>query len=108
MLSLLAAQTQSASALAKQLPVSRPAVLKHLAVLQDAGLIEREQAGREVRFVAHSQPLADAAEWMSVIATTWEHRLAKLKRVAEGRRQHDPRFAPAPWQYPQRDTPCSL
>lgn len=84
LLSLVSARSQSASALASQVPVSRPAALKHLAVLHDAGLVERELAGREVRFVARTQPLTDAAEWISAIAITWEHRLANLKNVAEG------------------------
>ena len=76
LLSLVSGKSQSASALAAQLPVSRPATLKHLAVLQDAGLVRREVAGREVLFVARSQPLTEAAEWIAAVATTWEVRLA--------------------------------
>ena len=87
LLTLLAAEAQSASALARQLPVSRPATLKHLVVLEDAGLIARERAGREVRFVARPGPLADAASWMSAVATAWDLRLSDLKDVAEGRRR---------------------
>src|SRR5690606_38985672 len=42
----------SATRLADRLPVSRQAVAKHLAVLEDAGLVTRERAGRETRFAA--------------------------------------------------------
>jgi DNA-binding transcriptional ArsR family regulator len=87
LLTLLAAEAQSASALARQLPVSRPATLKHLAVLEEAGLVSRERAGREVRFMAHPRPLADAAAWMSAVAMSWDLRLSDLKDVAEGRRR---------------------
>jgi DNA-binding transcriptional ArsR family regulator len=87
LITLLAVEAQSATALARQLPVSRPATLKHLVILQDAGLVSRERAGREVRFVAHPRPIADAASWMSTIAMAWDHRLSDLKDITEGRRR---------------------
>jgi DNA-binding transcriptional ArsR family regulator len=73
----------SATSLARHLPVSRPAVVKHLLVLGRAGLVTRRRAGREVRFVALPARLADTATWMADVAAAWDLRLAALKRLAE-------------------------
>jgi DNA-binding transcriptional ArsR family regulator len=81
------AQQPSATAtqLAADLPISRQAVLKHLAALTDAGLIDRERTGREVRYRVTPQPLSDAVSWIADVGAQWDSRLAALKR------QFDPR-----------------
>jgi DNA-binding transcriptional ArsR family regulator len=73
----------SASALARDLPVSRQAILKHLAVLQEAGLVAGERHGREVQFTVQPGPLLATASWMTRLARTWDERLAALKHYAE-------------------------
>jgi DNA-binding transcriptional ArsR family regulator len=83
-LDLLAARGEgSASALAAQLPVSRPAVVKHLTVLDRAGLVQARRQGREVLFTVRPEPLDSAARWMAGVAAEWDLRLARLKRLAE-------------------------
>jgi DNA-binding transcriptional ArsR family regulator len=73
----------TATILAAELPVSRQAVVKHLAVLDRAGLVEGRRAGREVRYVVRSERLADTARWMARVAAEWDDRLATIKRLAE-------------------------
>jgi DNA-binding transcriptional ArsR family regulator len=70
----------TATQLAAGLPISRQAVLKHLAALADAGLVDRERAGREVRYRVTPQPLSDAVSWMADVGAQWDNRLATLKR----------------------------
>src|SRR5918996_1987115 len=83
-LSLLAERDGStATTLAAQLPVSRVAVVKHLAVLDRAGLVESRRRGREVRYSVRPEPLEAAARWMTGLAADWDRRLAALKRLAE-------------------------
>jgi DNA-binding transcriptional ArsR family regulator len=83
-LSLLAERGEgTATSLAGELPVSRVAVDKHLAVLDRAGLVEGRRAGREVRYTVRTEPLDAAARWMAGIASEWDARLASLKRLAE-------------------------
>jgi DNA-binding transcriptional ArsR family regulator len=83
-LDLLAARGEgSASALAAAMPVSRPAVIKHLAILDRAGLVESRRRGREVLFSVRPEPLESAASWMAAVAADWDARLAALKRLAE-------------------------
>ena len=84
MLDLLAAQGQlTATTLAEQLPVSRQAVVKHLAVLHAAGLVGSAKVGREVRYAVRCAALDATARWMAELAADWDRRLAKIKRVAE-------------------------
>ena len=81
---LLAAIAQqpeaTATELAAELPISRQAVLKHLTALADAGLLDRERAGREVHYRVTPAPLSDAVSWMAEVGGQWDERLATLSR----------------------------
>ncbi|MDO9456848.1 metalloregulator ArsR/SmtB family transcription factor [Nocardioides sp.] len=73
----------SASALARELPVSRQAIVKHLEVLVAAGLVESERRGREVVHRALGGRLSDVARELDRIGRTWDARLARIKALAE-------------------------
>jgi DNA-binding transcriptional ArsR family regulator len=73
----------SATELARVLPVSRQAVLKHLSVLRDADLVMSTRKGREVVFEVRSEQLLATASWMQSLAASWDDRLAALKERAE-------------------------
>ncbi|MET7986205.1 metalloregulator ArsR/SmtB family transcription factor [Streptomyces sp. NPDC005281] len=84
LLDLLAAGGEvTATNLAGELPVSRQAVVKHLAVLDAAGLVTGSRVGREVRYAVRPAALNATARWMSALAADWDRRLALIKRVAE-------------------------
>lgn len=84
LLDLLAAQGEvTATTLADGLPVSRQAVVKHLAVLDAAGLVAGRRAGREVRYAVRPEVLDATARWMATLAADWDRRLANVKRIAE-------------------------
>jgi DNA-binding transcriptional ArsR family regulator len=83
-LSLLAERGEgTATTLAGDLPVSRVAVVKHLAVLDRAGLVSGRRAGREVRYTVRTDQLEATARWMAGLASEWDTRLAAIKRMAE-------------------------
>lgn len=83
-LDLLAERGESsATVLARDLPVTRQAVLKHLVVLGDAGLVRSRREGREVRYAVTPAPLSDAVVWMTSIGAEWDERLADLRRHLE-------------------------
>lgn len=91
LLDLLAAQGEAtATTLAEGLPVSRQAIVKHLAVLDAAGLVSCNRVGREVRYVVRPAALDATARWMSAVAAGWDRRLANIKRLAEAA-ERDPR-----------------
>ena len=74
----------TATELAAQLPISRPAVLKHLNALTEAGLLDRTRSGREVRYQFTPAPLSDAVDWMTGVGAEWDDRLAVLRRELGG------------------------
>jgi DNA-binding transcriptional ArsR family regulator len=82
-LDLIAAQGEAtATTLAERLPVSRQAVVKHLAVLADAGLVSGSRVGREARYTVRPAALDMTARWMASLAAEWDRRLARIKRLA--------------------------
>jgi DNA-binding transcriptional ArsR family regulator len=74
----------TATTLAAALPVSRPAVIKHLAVLDRAGLVSAQRHGREVRYTVEPGQLKQTAAWMTRLAAQWDQRLETIKSLAEG------------------------
>src|SRR5262249_28012269 len=74
---------RSATALASELPVSRQAVVKHLAVLEECRLVVSGRVGREVLFTIQPEPLVSTASWLAARAGAWQDRLRTLKRAAE-------------------------
>ena len=73
------------TALAAELPFTRQAVAKHLAVLDRAGLVEGKRTGREVRYSVRPEHLDVAVRAMAKVAARWDARLTAIKRVAESR-----------------------
>jgi DNA-binding transcriptional ArsR family regulator len=91
LLDLLAAQGEAtATTLAARLPVSRQAVVKHLAILDAAGLVSGSRVGREVRYAVRPATLDTTARWMAALAADWDRRLARIKRVAEAAERDSP------------------
>ena len=73
----------TASRLADEVPFSRQAVSKHLAVLKRAGLVRVRKTGKEVRFSVEPDGLSVAAQELSRAASLWDERLQKIKQLAE-------------------------
>jgi len=80
---LLARGEATATSLALELPVSRQAVAKHLAVLDRNGLVDATREGREVRYTVRPERLDEARRRIAEVAAEWEIRLASIKRLAE-------------------------
>ena len=69
--------------LADELPVTRQAVAKHLAQLEDAGLVSASADGRRRTYRLTPGPLTDAMGWMVDVGGDWDERLGALKRHVE-------------------------
>jgi len=67
--------------LARELPMTRQAVAKHLATLSGAGLVRSTRAGREMRYELQPEALGEAAAWIATVGGEWEERLAGLQRL---------------------------
>jgi DNA-binding transcriptional ArsR family regulator len=73
----------TATVLAGQVGVSRPAVIKHLKVLEGAGLVTRRKEGRDVRFQVQAETMEATAGWLEERAGAWARQLTSLKALAE-------------------------
>jgi DNA-binding transcriptional ArsR family regulator len=67
----------SATLLERELPVTRQAIVKHLAVLHRAGLVSGQRAGQEVRYAL----VPGLSDWIGEIGSRWDERLARLRQV---------------------------
>ena len=73
----------TATTLSDQLPVTRQAVAKHLAVLDRVGLVHVTPAGRERQYRIDDAQLARAVAQLSAVGAAWDGRLERIKRIAE-------------------------
>src|SRR6185295_18615817 len=76
----LAGGDLAVSELAAPHGMSLPGFLKHLRVLEDAGLIERTKEGRVVSCELDAAPLKAASAWMSRYEKFWTEKLDSLAR----------------------------
>ncbi|MDH3428139.1 MAG: metalloregulator ArsR/SmtB family transcription factor [Gemmatimonadota bacterium] len=69
--------------LAAPFDVSRPAISKHLRVLERAGLVTRDRDGRLTRCALDAVPMRDAADWVESYRRFWEEKLDALARYLD-------------------------
>ena len=88
-LSRLAEGDATVSELAEPLPMSLPAVSRHLKVLEQAGLIIRSRDAQWRPSRMQADPLDDAVEWMQSRKQTWEARMDRLDAHLRQEGEHD-------------------
>jgi DNA-binding transcriptional ArsR family regulator len=74
---------RTATQLADDYPITRQGVLKHLHVLEEAGLVTVHQHGREKRYTLTPDRLGELETWIREITRTWDARLNRLKTMLE-------------------------
>jgi DNA-binding transcriptional ArsR family regulator len=74
---------RTATQLAEEYPITRQGILKHLHVLEEAGLVTVYQEGREKRYLLTPQPLGELEQWIKEISAKWDQRLLRLKVFVE-------------------------
>jgi DNA-binding transcriptional ArsR family regulator len=75
----------SVSDLARPFAIKLPAVMKHLDVLDNAGLITRSKVGRTVTVRLSPEPMREAMDWLRRYERFWSGSLDRLAAYAEGR-----------------------
>jgi DNA-binding transcriptional ArsR family regulator len=73
------------SELAKPFAIKLPAVMKHLDVLYDAGLISRSKAGRVVTVRIQPEPMREAMVWLRRYERFWSKSFDRLAAFAESK-----------------------
>jgi DNA-binding transcriptional ArsR family regulator len=80
----------SVSELAHPHGMSLPGFMKHLRVLEEAGLVQREKEGRVVRVELLAEPMQEAAMWLAHYEKFWSRRFDALGRFLYHQEQVDP------------------
>ena len=74
---------KTATQLAEEYPVTRQGILKHLTILEHAGLVAIHQVGREKRYTLTPEPLEELEQWIEDLGAKWDERLLRLKTWLE-------------------------
>lgn len=95
----------SITELAQPHAMSLTGFMKHLAVLESAGLVTRSKEGRVVRVVLSAEPMQAAADWMARYEAFWSKRLDALGRYLYHEEEVHP--WPAPTNAPRSGSPAA-
>ena len=88
-------ESLTVSELARPFPVSLPAIMKHLDVLSDAGLIARSKSGRTVNCQLTAAPMKSAMDWLHRYERFWSERLNRLAALLEEDESCPPKQPPS-------------
>ena len=80
---LLAEQALPVNAVAGQFDISRPAVSKHIKILDECGLLVVRQHGRKRYCRADLRKLERVAEWADQYSRFWTGKLERLEKLIE-------------------------
>ena len=88
-LALLRQGSQPVGSIARDFPISRPAISKHLRILREAELVSEIKVGRNRLYELNAAPLRSVDDWLEHYRHMWQHQLRNLKRYIEDKgRKH--------------------
>jgi DNA-binding transcriptional ArsR family regulator len=90
-LARLSAGALSATALSDGASVTRQAIVKHLQVLEGAGLITHEKRGREVLYEVEARRLEEARAFLEMISAGWDRAIDRLRKIVEKQPRRTPK-----------------
>ncbi|HUS64511.1 MAG TPA: metalloregulator ArsR/SmtB family transcription factor [Kofleriaceae bacterium] len=79
----LATGELTATALSDGARITRQAIVKHLQVLEGAGLVSHERRGREVLYALEPTRLDDARAFLDGVSAGWDRAIGRLRRLVE-------------------------
>src|SRR5581483_5072814 len=78
---LVASQSMTAGAIAANFETARPTVSKHLQILTECELLEKEQSGREIHYHLNPQKIREIADFIEPFRKLWADRFDKLETI---------------------------
>jgi len=78
---LLASQSMTAGAIASNFETARPTVSKHLQILTECELLEKEQNGREIHYHLNPKKIKEIADFIEPFQKMWDDRFNKLESI---------------------------
>jgi len=79
-INLLSAESMTVNEVAERFNISRPAVSKHLKILQECGLLNIKQEGRERYCSIDHSRLAEVSQWIKKYEVFWNEKLTNLEK----------------------------
>lgn len=80
-LSMLTQNTHNINSLAENFDMSRPAVSKHVKILQSAGFISIQEIGRERHCILNQQGFNELKTWLNYFDKFWDSKLKNLETI---------------------------
>ena len=80
---LLASQSMTAGAIAANFETARPTVSKHLQILTECELLEKEQQGREIIYHLNPSGIREIADYIESFRQRWEERFDSLENIMQ-------------------------
>ncbi len=80
---ILAATALTITQISEHFEISRQGVTKHIRMLEDAGLVEMRQEGRERFCLADAAPLQEINTWLKTYEKFWENKLTGLGKFLD-------------------------
>jgi DNA-binding transcriptional ArsR family regulator len=78
---LLASQSMTAGAIAANFDTARPTVSKHLQILTECELLQKEPKGREICYHLNPQKMKEIADFIEPFRKLWDDRFNKLESI---------------------------
>lgn len=73
----------STSQITQAVPVTRQAATKHLQLLEAVGLVSSSRRGRERVWTVHTEPLAQASDYLTQLSRQWDAAIERLRALVE-------------------------
>jgi DNA-binding transcriptional ArsR family regulator len=80
---LLSEKNLSLNGVTENFRISRPAISKHIKILEECGLVTIKQEGRERYCKVNPEPLNEVYDWLSYFDKFWNKKLSALKKLLE-------------------------
>jgi DNA-binding transcriptional ArsR family regulator len=87
LMTLAESSPKTATQLAQEYPISRQGILKHLNILEEAGLVAVRQQGRDKLYNLTPERLTELEQWVKELEAKWDERLLRLKMFIESEDQ---------------------
>jgi DNA-binding transcriptional ArsR family regulator len=86
-LQMLTKDTYNINSISENFDMSRPAVSKHIKILQSAGFVSIREMGRERYCVLNRDGFEEISSWLNHFDKFWNHKLKKLEAVLKSNRK---------------------
>jgi DNA-binding transcriptional ArsR family regulator len=80
-LTLLTTQALTPGVITNSFNVSQQTISKHIQILTECELLDREQKGREIYYALNAKKMKEIADWLTPFQQIWEDRFSKLDKI---------------------------